>query len=272
MRLRLTQKVSELEGRIYVLYRIREDEKTLDSILSFCPAPEMGVSVPCVVSAPTQSRNPWDERGAKPRALANSTSLPEPWIEPGNRRGRRSSRVPLPSRHIKPTNRFAVLDEEEFPYLDGRSSSFMVHSTASVGQRSHMVAPRSLKPDFPSARARSGLIHPPSADHLVRDHSPAPPASLSEPSLRPLGPSSLVIGDSIIYSLVIGDSIIYSLVIGDSIIRNVRDKTAVTICFPGAKVGDLIESIPSLLVKHPLARNIIIHIGCNDISNRNLET
>ncbi|KAJ3590571.1 hypothetical protein NHX12_008521 [Muraenolepis orangiensis] len=219
--LRLTQKVSELEGRISILCRIREDEKTLDSILSFCPVPEIGVeremdpTVPCVVPAPTQSRNPWDERGAKPRALANSTPLPEPWIEPGNRRGRRSSRVPLPSRHIKLTNRFAVLDEEEFPYLDGRSSSFMVHSTASVGQRSHMVAPRSLKPDFPSARARSGLIHPPSADHLVRDHSPAPPASLSEPSLRPLGP--------------------YSLVIGDSIIRNVRDKTAVTICFPGAK-------------------------------------
>ncbi|KAJ3607200.1 hypothetical protein NHX12_026713 [Muraenolepis orangiensis] len=240
--LRLTQKVSELEGRISILCRIREDEKTLDSILSFCPAPEIGVeremdpTVPCVVPAPTQSRNPWDERGAKPRALANSTPLPEPWIEPGNRRGRRSSRVPLPSRHIKLTNRFAVLDEEEFPYLDGRSSSFMVHSTASVGQRSHMVAPRSLKPDFPSARARSGLIHPPSADHLVRDHSPAPPASLSEPSLRPLGPYSLVIGDSIIYSLVIGDSIIYSLVIGDSIIRNVRDKTAVTICFPGAKL------------------------------------
>lgn len=45
-----------------------------------------------------------------------------------------------------------------------------------------------------------------------------------------------------------------------------RDKTAVTICFPGAKVGDLLESIPSLLAKHPLARNIIIHIECNDIS------
>ncbi|KAJ3594807.1 hypothetical protein NHX12_004113 [Muraenolepis orangiensis] len=191
-----------MEGRISVLYRIRKDKKTLDSILSFCPAPEMGVeremdpTVPCVVSAPTQSRNPWDELGAKPRALANSTPLPEPWIEPGNRRGRRSSRVPLPSRHIKLTNRFAVLDEEEFPYLDGRSSSSMVHSTASVGQRSRMVAPRSLKPDFPSARARSGFIHPPSADHLVRAHSPAPPASLSEPSLRPLRPYSLVIGTS----------------------------------------------------------------------------
>lgn len=62
-----------------------------------------------------------------------------------------------------------------------------------------------------------------------------------------------------------------SLVIGDSVIRNVMRNSAVTFGFPGAKVGDLFECIPSLLIKYPLTRNLIVHIGCNDISAQKSE-
>ncbi|XP_033985914.1 B-cell receptor CD22-like isoform X1 [Trematomus bernacchii] len=55
-----------------------------------------------------------------------------------------------------------------------------------------------------------------------------------------------------------------SLVIGDSIVRNIRSKTAATYCFPGGRVLDLVEKIPCLLMKHPHARNVIIHVGTND--------
>lgn len=165
----LTQKISELEGRISVIYQIREDEKTIDSMVSFCPAPTM--TVPCAVSASTQPGVPWNELGAKPKALANSTPLLEPWTVAGNRRGRRSSHAP-PSQGIKPINRFEILDEQEFPFMSEssrlrvpppasfsgefrRSPSPTVHSAADAGQPSRLAAPRRPKPN--SLSARQGL-------------------------------------------------------------------------------------------------------------------
>lgn len=164
----LTQKISELEGRISVIYQIREGEKTIDSMVSFCPAPTM--TVPCAVSASTQPGVPWNELGAKPKALANSTPLLEPWTVAGNHRGRRSSHAP-PSQGIKPINRFEILDEQEFPFMSESSRlrvpplhpllvssgipSPTVHSAVDAGQPSRLAAPRRPKPN--SLSARQGL-------------------------------------------------------------------------------------------------------------------
>ncbi|KAJ8346373.1 hypothetical protein SKAU_G00277740 [Synaphobranchus kaupii] len=87
------------------------------------------------VFAPTQPRIPWDELGAKPKALANSTPLPEPWTVVGNRGGRRSSRVP-PSQGIKLINskyrtafpsRCTSLPKAKLPLGPGRA---WIHSSA----------------------------------------------------------------------------------------------------------------------------------------------
>lgn len=45
---------------------------------------------------------------------------------------------------------------------------------------------------------------------------------------------------------------------------------AVTCCFPGAKVLDILEQIPSLL-SHPHVRNVIVHVGTNDTAKQQSE-
>lgn len=47
----------------------------------------------------------------------------------------------------------------------------------------------------------------------------------------------------------------------DSVVRHVRRRSAVTYCFSGATVADILDKIPRLLVKHLYARNVIIYIS-----------
>ena len=82
----LTQKISELEGKIAVLYQIKDDEQLLDSLVTTGPAftsstaGEMVLTVPCLNLSATQPPNHWFKLGAKPKAPATSTpSQKEPW-------------------------------------------------------------------------------------------------------------------------------------------------------------------------------------------------
>uniref|UniRef100_A0A3B3DWF6 SGNH hydrolase-type esterase domain-containing protein n=1 Tax=Oryzias melastigma TaxID=30732 RepID=A0A3B3DWF6_ORYME len=62
-------------------------------------------------------------------------------------------------------------------------------------------------------------------------------------------------------------------IIGDSIIRKVRFFNAVTHCFPGATVLDILEKLPELLRSFPsTVRRLILHVGFNDTSYRHLLT
>ncbi|KAF7648800.1 hypothetical protein LDENG_00151470 [Lucifuga dentata] len=63
-----------------------------------------------------------------------------------------------------------------------------------------------------------------------------------------------------------------TLVIGDSIVRNIKKKSAATLSFPGAKVSNIMEKIPSILADHPLTKNVVLHVGCNDIPSQTSET
>uniref|UniRef100_A0A3P9JMZ9 SGNH hydrolase-type esterase domain-containing protein n=1 Tax=Oryzias latipes TaxID=8090 RepID=A0A3P9JMZ9_ORYLA len=62
-------------------------------------------------------------------------------------------------------------------------------------------------------------------------------------------------------------------IIGDSIIGKVRFFNAVTHCFPGATVLDILEKLPDLLRSLPSTiRRLILHVGFNDTSYRESET
>uniref|UniRef100_A0A3P9LB78 SGNH hydrolase-type esterase domain-containing protein n=1 Tax=Oryzias latipes TaxID=8090 RepID=A0A3P9LB78_ORYLA len=62
-------------------------------------------------------------------------------------------------------------------------------------------------------------------------------------------------------------------IIGDSIIRKVRFFNAVTHCFPGATVPDILEKLPDLLRSLPsTVKRLILHVGFNDTSYRQSET
>lgn len=54
------------------------------------------------------------------------------------------------------------------------------------------------------------------------------------------------------------------LIIGDSIVRDVKSRMAVTVCYPGAKVADLINELPGLLSQYCTIQKVIVHIGTND--------
>uniref|UniRef100_A0A3P9IFD8 SGNH hydrolase-type esterase domain-containing protein n=1 Tax=Oryzias latipes TaxID=8090 RepID=A0A3P9IFD8_ORYLA len=56
-----------------------------------------------------------------------------------------------------------------------------------------------------------------------------------------------------------------ALIIGDSITRNIRYINAVTRCFPGATVMDILQKLPDLLLSLPSTIiRIIVHVGTND--------
>lgn len=53
--------------------------------------------------------------------------------------------------------------------------------------------------------------------------------------------------------------------------RHVRKRSAETLFFPGAKVADIEAKIPGLLAKYPSVRDVVIHVGYNDVSNQTSE-
>uniref|UniRef100_A0A667Z3U5 SGNH hydrolase-type esterase domain-containing protein n=1 Tax=Myripristis murdjan TaxID=586833 RepID=A0A667Z3U5_9TELE len=80
--LRLTQRISELEGRMSTLYQLREEEQIIDSMVvavglaaSSATAREMDstVPLPCADVAAASTTEHWSRLGAKPKALVSST-------------------------------------------------------------------------------------------------------------------------------------------------------------------------------------------------------
>uniref|UniRef100_A0A3B3HCU6 SGNH hydrolase-type esterase domain-containing protein n=1 Tax=Oryzias latipes TaxID=8090 RepID=A0A3B3HCU6_ORYLA len=60
--------------------------------------------------------------------------------------------------------------------------------------------------------------------------------------------------------------------VGDSIIRHVRFFNAVTRCFPGSTVRDILERLSGILKSLPTTVfRLIVHVGCNDTSRRESE-
>uniref|UniRef100_A0A3B5B1B8 SGNH hydrolase-type esterase domain-containing protein n=1 Tax=Stegastes partitus TaxID=144197 RepID=A0A3B5B1B8_9TELE len=84
--LHLSQKISELEWRISTLYQIRDEERSMDSLVTVGPAvgtaapAELDSTVPCPDSTAPAAVH-WAALGAKPKARACSTpGQEEPWI------------------------------------------------------------------------------------------------------------------------------------------------------------------------------------------------
>lgn len=61
------------------------------------------------------------------------------------------------------------------------------------------------------------------------------------------------------------------LIIRNSIVRSVKKKSVATFCFPGAKVMNIMEKIPSILANHPLAQNDVHHVDGKDIHRQTSE-
>uniref|UniRef100_A0A8C9XWN1 SGNH hydrolase-type esterase domain-containing protein n=1 Tax=Sander lucioperca TaxID=283035 RepID=A0A8C9XWN1_SANLU len=178
---------------------------------------------------------------------------------PWSRVGTSGSRVRAPPHspphfNIQLENKFDIFNQNEFPSLVRDSSS--LPSLTSRGPRSSesLVPPLVIPERSSRPRTRRSTFHftpaPSGASVPLTVHRP--PAKISPPIKRP---SSIVPLPS-------------TLIIGDSIIRNVKSKSSATFCFPGARVSDIREKIPLILTDHPLARDIILHVGCNDISSQ----
>ncbi|KAF3856900.1 hypothetical protein F7725_017623, partial [Dissostichus mawsoni] len=112
--LRMSQKISELEGRISMLYQIRDDEQILDSLVTIGPAAtttacELDDTVPWMDVAARSDH--WSQLGAKP-----TPSQREPWtdVRRGKQRGKLICR-PTPPRALQLTNGYSILGEEDFP-------------------------------------------------------------------------------------------------------------------------------------------------------------
>ena len=261
-----TQKISELEGRISVLYQIQHDEQLLDSLVTMGPAAasstasEMDSTVPCLDLSAAQPPNHWIKLGAKPKAPASSTpSQKELWT--AARRGKHSGKLLSclhPLQALQLTNAFSILEEQDFPPLTSHRSSqsspehfaslspsplsmelpnhaslllsTVPHIISLLCDRASFTSPRTLKP--------GGSLVPVSESKKARSqqHDPSPPPACTQSSsLCPLfSPSTLIVGDSII--------------------RDVHFFNTATHCFPGATapviLGKLKELIPSHLLHH----------------------
>ncbi|KAJ8346832.1 hypothetical protein SKAU_G00282330 [Synaphobranchus kaupii] len=213
----LTQKVSELEGRISILYQIKEEERILDSLFTVGPAVtttgardldstdslitsgpavtttaagELDSTVSCLAVAATQAADLWTQLGAKPKASVSSTPAhKEPWT--AARRGKHGAKSlsrPHPPLALQLANKntFSILDKLNFPPLARRripSSSLELDSFLSP-------------PPLPTALSKSP---PNQKGHAPSDTLPphnltasSPPLVLKSPlQFRP--PSSLLL-------------------------------------------------------------------------------
>uniref|UniRef100_A0A8C9ZJ24 SGNH hydrolase-type esterase domain-containing protein n=1 Tax=Sander lucioperca TaxID=283035 RepID=A0A8C9ZJ24_SANLU len=62
---------------------------------------------------------------------------------------------------------------------------------------------------------------------------------------------------------------LFIVIIGDSITRDLRFHNAVTHCFPGAKVADILAKVMDLIPSFPTSiKRIVVHCGHNDMSTR----
>lgn len=188
----------------------------------------------------TRSSPPWDQLGAKPK---NKT---RPWATGGRLTGR--------------TQRPEICDETGWPALPPRQSA---SSTPASGRTQLWKAARgrinNKLPEQSSIEVQnrfSPLMRDPESpsDHPssgggVRTDS----MSNRKKKLRP-GPQTLIIGDNGIRDL-----------------QRVCGKNTKVICFPKVTVPDMTQRILHLVAEHPTVKNIIIHVGSNDVAKQQSE-
>ncbi|KAL7829130.1 hypothetical protein AOLI_G00300150 [Acnodon oligacanthus] len=83
---RLSQKIIELEGRISVLYQIKDDEDLLDSLLTTTQPISTRLDGSLHQTAATAVRDRWPQLGAKPKArevCCSTLHQSEPWSVAG---------------------------------------------------------------------------------------------------------------------------------------------------------------------------------------------
>lgn len=133
--LRLTQKISELEGRISILYQIQDEERLLDSLVTFGPAVttttarDLDLTTPCLDAAATTATltNHWAQLGAKPKVRSLNSSTPcqsEPWnLASRGKHGGKLLQCPEYPPALQLLNKFSILDGKDFPPLPDRCST-----------------------------------------------------------------------------------------------------------------------------------------------------
>lgn len=86
----LNQRINELDGRLSVLYQLREEEIMESMVVALVPAAnststrELDLTVPlqCLDSTVTSVAAHWSLLGVRPKALANFTPAPRPRMTP----------------------------------------------------------------------------------------------------------------------------------------------------------------------------------------------
>lgn len=262
----LRQKVAELEQRISTLYRIREGEQLIESLVSVDPPVSIAAGkdstlpLPCSDPAHSQAGVFWSKLGARPKAPVNSTPLQtESWTTVRQSKGPRNGKSfysILPSRDIQLDNRFNVLDEQD---ISPRRRGFQSPSLLNTAGKSTGPATR-RKPAFPPAVTPAPQSNPSAPATLPQPVTqrtpPSPPPYLG----RSAGPNSSPMA-----------SHSTTVVIGDSIVRDVKMKSTKTYCFPGLRVQEIVSKIPGIIRDHSHLERLVVHVGTNDIRNQQSE-
>lgn len=289
---RLSQKVSKLQERISILYADRKEDRDPDSMVTCGPAITTSAAGDLDSTVPdTRSARDYLLAGAKPKvfnrdlditvpdtkaanarinlALGSRSKAPrcstpmDQWstVTKNGHRGKLPSRVPPPALQL--SNRFDALDEREFPLLDSHQNAVSCPRPKDISSLP-TSAPRSAR------RRASSSVHftPCPGIH------PAPTSRLGMTEASQHLPSSVTALPAQALSHTAGSTpSTDTLIIGDSIAKNIKSKTATTYFFPGAKVLDMIKPlVPSLLNKHHQAKNVVVHVGTNDITFKQSET
>ncbi|KAG9260322.1 hypothetical protein AMEX_G26567 [Astyanax mexicanus] len=273
----LSQKIAELEGRISVLYQIKDDEDLLDSMLATSQVISAGLdgSLPRAAAPAAQEEEHWPRLGAKPKAAKVCSSTPrqaEPWsIVGGGWRGGRRSALPEYRRNIGVSNKFSMLEDldEATPTESIRVSSPDLCFTQAPPENPTVQRAWHATTQLTAAGQPSPAGQAPSHTQNGQHGRRSPPR---ESARRPRG--SPLITEPRPHRLPQTQTRRpqpTTLVIGHSIVRNIHHHTATVHSVSGAKVSDITLQLPSLLKEHQSVERIIIHVGCNDIRNQSTE-
>lgn len=63
-----------------------------------------------------------------------------------------------------------------------------------------------------------------------------------------------------------------TVIAGSSMVRKVKVPNARILCYPGARVKDLIAVFPTIIKQLPNIERFVIHIGSNDVMDRNSQS
>ncbi len=182
--LRLTQKVSDLEGRISTLYQLRDEERLIDTLVTVgapktnsytgmmdttVPCADVATSqpaettVPCTDVATSQPADHWSKMGAKPKFLASSTpSQDSRWTTAsrGKHGGKLHHHSP-PAQHLRLSNKFSILNEQDFPPLiDHHVSPPSVNPSSHLSPAPFMALPGGQRPPASCAGSIQFTPHP----------------------------------------------------------------------------------------------------------------